>query len=57
MPERNQANLIAIVEKLWAWDIEVALAGMELPPMRNPEPEGTFCGHLSGGGRNLRPAL
>ncbi len=43
MTERIQANVSAIVEKILSWDTVVALAGMELPPMGNPDIEKTFA--------------
>jgi len=43
MTERIQANISAIVETLRSWHITVALAGMELPPMGNPEAEQRFA--------------
>lgn len=43
MTERIQANISAIVEKLRSRSIAVALAGMELPPMGNPELERQYA--------------
>lgn len=43
MTDRIQANVGAIVENLRSAGITVALAGMELPPMGDPETEDAFA--------------
>lgn len=42
-PERIQADLGAIVQRLLGWDIPVALAGMQIPPLGDPETEAAFA--------------
>lgn len=42
-PEHIQANLNAIVQRLLGWDIPVALAGMQIPPLGDPETEAAFA--------------
>lgn len=43
MTERIQAVIEEIVETLLSWNMVVALAGMELPPMGNEEIEQSFA--------------
>jgi len=42
-PEHIRANLNAIVQRLLGWDIPVALAGMQIPPLGDPETEAAFA--------------
>ncbi|MDY0311986.1 MAG: arylesterase [Desulfobacterales bacterium] len=42
-PERIQADLGAIVQRLVGWRIPVALAGMQMPPLGDPETETAFA--------------
>jgi acyl-CoA thioesterase I len=42
-PERIHADLGAIVQRLRGWGIPVALAGMQMPPLGDPETEAAFA--------------
>ncbi|HDI61278.1 MAG TPA: arylesterase [Desulfobacteraceae bacterium] len=42
-PERIQADLGGIVQRLLGWNIPVALAGMQIPPLGDPEAEAAFA--------------